>query len=77
MEENNQGKIIKVVSPFEFIIEDVKDKKNVQIQVKPCQNKCFVHLLPRMFKEIVSYEFEKKKASLIREEFKTGSIYLG
>ena len=46
MQEGNEGKIIKIFSPFEFLVEDIKDKKHIKIQIKPSTNKCYAHLLP-------------------------------
>ena len=66
MQEGNEGKIVKIFSPFEFLVEDIKDKKHIKIQIKPSTNKCYAHLLPSLYKQSVSYELEKKKSNKIR-----------
>ena len=46
MKEQTEGNIVKIVSPFEFVVEDTKDKNHLKIEVKPTDNKCYAHLLP-------------------------------
>ena len=66
MQDLNEARVLKVISPFEFLLEDVSEKSFVRLQVQPTPNRHFAHLLPVMFKENVQYEVEKKKNLKLR-----------
>lgn len=66
MEELNLAKVVKIVSPSEFWIQDAKGQSTLKLQLRIDQNKCFTHLLPALYNEEVAYEIEKGKSNKIR-----------
>ena len=76
MQDLREARIIKIVSPFQFLIEDQKDKTKIKIKVKSTPNKAFSHLLPELSEKNITYEAEKRKSIKIREEYSKGTIYL-
>lgn len=66
MQDLNEARVLKIISPFEFLLEDVSEKSLLRLQVQPTQNRHFAHLLPVMFKENINYEVEKKKSHKLR-----------
>jgi hypothetical protein len=66
MQDLLPGRIVKVISPFEFILRDSKDLTDLKIQMQPTPNKCFQHLLKGMQGSQITYELEKKKSHMIR-----------
>jgi len=66
MEASNTASIIKVVSPFEFVLKISDSKSTMNVQLKQSNNRGFLHLLPQMHSRKVQYELEKSKSPAIR-----------
>ena len=66
MEAAATASIVKIVSPFEFVLRTNDSKNTINMQLKPSPNRCFLHLLPQVQSQEVQYELEKSKSSAIR-----------
>lgn len=75
MEEATLCRILKVVSPFHFLVQDQQDSSTLKIELKPTNSKSFEHLLPEIARKPLQYSLEKK-SSKMREEYRRGALFL-
>ena len=54
MDALTEAKIVKIVSPFQFVLQN-QDQSTIQIEVAPSSNRHYQHLLPRLAHETVKY----------------------
>ena len=74
MEDATQARVVKVISPFHFLLRQ-EDGSTVKVEVKPTPDKHYHHLLPSIATQPLRFGLTKKERKL-REEYRKGWIEL-
>lgn len=76
MEDVSTCKVLKIINPFQFVIQDLSDSSIHKIQVRSSNNKSYQHILGSIFEHKLQYSIEKRNSSKIRDEYKKGTLLL-